>query len=112
MKATNIVKHSNIVDREKRSEALGTGKLFLTFLLCLVSLSLSPVSPPPKWGLFFHSEPTPNRTTPYQPWNSQYSTDEWVCRPVYYKCDLISFLSLFHIFFTKATAGSYIMSKI
>ena len=41
MKATNIVKHSNIVDREKRSEALGTGKLFLTFLLCLVSLSLS-----------------------------------------------------------------------
>ena len=34
MKATNIVKHSNIVDREKRSEALGTGKLFLTFLLC------------------------------------------------------------------------------
>ena len=28
MKATNVVKHSNIVDREKRSEALGTGKLF------------------------------------------------------------------------------------
>ena len=26
MKATNVVKHSNIVDREKRSEALGTGQ--------------------------------------------------------------------------------------
>jgi len=25
MKSTNVVKHSNIVDREKRSEALGTG---------------------------------------------------------------------------------------
>ena len=29
MKSTNVVKHSNIVDREKRSEALGTGNIFL-----------------------------------------------------------------------------------
>ena len=28
MKSTNVVKHSNIVDREKRSEALGTGNVF------------------------------------------------------------------------------------
>ena len=28
MKSTNVVKHSNIVDREKRSEALGTGNIF------------------------------------------------------------------------------------
>ena len=33
MKSTNVVKHSNIVDREKRSEALGTGKLFSFSLL-------------------------------------------------------------------------------
>ena len=29
MKSTNVVKHSNIVDREKRSEALGTGKVII-----------------------------------------------------------------------------------
>ena len=29
MKSTNVVKHSNIVDREKRSEALGTGNVFV-----------------------------------------------------------------------------------
>ena len=29
MKSTNVVKHSNIVDREKRSEALGTGNVFI-----------------------------------------------------------------------------------
>lgn len=34
MKSTNVVKHSNIVDREKRSEALGTGNNVGNRLLC------------------------------------------------------------------------------
>ena len=31
MKATNVTIHSNIVDREKRSAALGTGKFYIYF---------------------------------------------------------------------------------
>ena len=31
MKATNVTIHSNIVDREKRSAALGTGKFIIYF---------------------------------------------------------------------------------
>ena len=101
MKATNIVKHSNIVDREKRSEALGTGKLFL-----LRSFFLSP-----------HSEPTPpprSSTTPYQP-----NPTETLNIPLTNECADRYITNrdrfFFHLyFFTKVTAGpvSYIMSKI